>query len=99
MGFLGGGFFGSKIPLGSKVFGSWFFFLNLQSFSLVGFFHIGFSGFKFSSCRYFHSYIFQVSDNYIGVLRGFCSQVLKVSGSWDFSFLVLGFFGLRLFRP
>ena len=93
------GHFGSKIPLGSKVFGSWFFFLYLQSFSFVGFFHIGFSGFKFSSCRYFHSYIFQVSDNYIGVLRGFCSQVLKVSGSWDFSFLVLGFCGLRLFRP
>ena len=93
LGFLGGGFFGSKIPLGLG------FFLYLQSFSLVGFFHIGFSGFKFSSCRYFHPYIFQVSDNYIGVLRGFCSQVLKVSGSWDLSFLVLGFCGLRLFRP
>lgn len=93
------GFLGLRFLWVQRFLGLGFFFLNLQSFSLVGFFHIGFSGFKFSSCRYFHSYIFQVSDNYIGVLRGFCSQVLKVSGSWDFSFLVLGFFGLRLFRP
>ena len=36
---------------------------------------------------------------YIGVLQVFASQVLRVSGSRYFGFLVLGFCGLGLFRP
>lgn len=33
---------------------------------------------------------------YLGVPRFFRSQVLRVSGSWDLGFLILGFCGLRV---
>ena len=33
---------------------------------------------------------------YLGVPRFFRSQVLRVSGSWDIGFLILGFCGLRV---